>query len=175
MTLPLTLPSGRQLRDFRAEDLAAYQALRSEAKFGRFYAAEDCSPARSAELLQMFMAQAQQRPRQRFQLAIVSAADELMGSCGVRIEAPGQGSIGCELGRHWQGSGAALEAARAIVAFGFCELGLQQIYADTKAGNLAALRLCRQLGMRPEPTGTAGAEGVRLLLAREDWQAEGEA
>ncbi len=175
MSLVLTLVSGRQLRDFCAEDLAAYQALRSEAKFGRFYAAEDCSPARSAELLQMFMAQAQQRPRQRFQLAIVSAADELMGSCGVRMEAPGQGSIGCELGRRWQGSGAALEAARAIVAFGFGELGLQKIYADTKAGNLAALRLCRQLGMRPDTTEAAGADGVRLVLARGDWRVAGAA
>lgn len=139
-----------RLREFGPDDLPAYQRLRSEAKFQRFYSEEDSAPEKSKLLLEMFIAQSQVEPRTKFQLAVVSPAGELMGSCGIRVEAPGQASMGCELGRPWHASGAAREACEVLLEFGFRELKLQRIYAETITENKAATRLCQLIGMRTE-------------------------
>lgn len=138
------------LRDFQSSDLASYRALRDDAKFQRFYSERDASTARAEQLLTMFIQHSVAEPRSKFQLAVVSNQGDLMGSCGIRIEAPGQASIGCELGRRWHGSGAAREAAQAIIDFGFQNLGVDRIYAETISANRAAVALCRSLGMRIE-------------------------
>lgn len=138
------------LRDFRHEDLPEYQKLRDEPKFQRFYSEEDSSKDKSAQLLQQFIDQAEANPRTKFQLAICSRQNELMGSCGIRLESAGNYSIGCELGRRWHGSGAAREAGMAIIDFGFRELHVARIYAETISENKAATRLCEALGMKLE-------------------------
>ncbi|MEY4642639.1 MAG: hypothetical protein RLZZ227_2633 [Pseudomonadota bacterium] len=144
---PLTTPN-LVLRDFEAADLAAYVALRSDTKFLRFSSEEESTETKAAELLQLFIDQARATPRLKFQLGIALRDKTLIGSCGVRIERPGEASIGCELGRAWQGSGFAREAGMALLDFGFRELQLEQIYAETIPENLAAVRLCRALGLR---------------------------
>lgn len=138
------------LRDFVEADIDQYEHLRSHPKFQRFYSEEDSAPTRALELLSLFIEQSRAVPRLKYQLAITLKSGELIGSCGVRIEEPGVASIGCELGREWQGSGFALEAGKAMIDFGFRQLGLQRIFAETLAENLAAVRLCRMLGMMPE-------------------------
>ena len=69
----------------------------------------------------MFLAQQQAQPRIKFQLAVTLKADnQLIGNCGIRMDAPGahRADIGYELApQHW-GQGYATEAARAIVAVG---------------------------------------------------------
>jgi ribosomal-protein-alanine N-acetyltransferase len=141
---------GVHLRDFRREDLPQYQNLRSDPKFQRFYSEEDSAADRAEELLAMFIAQSGEIPRLKYQLAVVSPAGELMGSCGIRIEAPGHASIGCELGRQWQGASAARDACNALIEFGFVELRLHRICAETISENKAAIKLCQAFGMRIE-------------------------
>lgn len=166
------------LRDFQSSDLDAYRALRDDAKFQRFYSESDASIERSEQLLNMFIQQSTEEPRTRFQLAVVSNHGDLMGSCGVRIEAPGQASVGCELGRRWHGSGAAREATQAIVDFGFHTLGVDRLYAETISANRAAIALCRSVGMRIEAErvddqffkGKSWSTVVLALLASE-WRA----
>lgn len=48
--------------------------------------------------------------------------------------------------RHW-GQGLATEAARACLRFGFCVLGLPEIFACIRQGNTASLAVARRLGM----------------------------
>ncbi|NYH26837.1 GNAT family N-acetyltransferase [Paraburkholderia bryophila] len=164
------------LRDFRAGDLIQYQRLRSDPKMHRFYSEEDSSDARAGQLLEMFIEQSTSRPRTKFQLAVESASGELMGTCGIRIESPGEASIGCEIGRQWHGSGVAREAASALLEFGFSTLDVTRIYAETISENVAAIRLCRSIGM------TAMAERIAdrtfkgrtwnttvVSLSREEW------
>jgi ribosomal-protein-alanine N-acetyltransferase len=136
------------LRDFQPSDLLSYTALRSDAKFLRFSSDEEGTAQKAAELLQLFIDQANAMPRTKFQLAVTLRDGTLIGSCGVRIEQPGAASVGCELGREWHGSGFAREAGLAIVDFGFRELRLERIYAETIPENLAAVRLCRALGLQ---------------------------
>ena len=55
--------------------------------------------------------------------------------------------MGCELGRAWHGAGYAKEACISLVNFGFTTLKLKRVYAETNAKNLAAIRLCKLLGL----------------------------
>jgi len=167
------------LRDFRWDDLSQYQSLRSEPKFQRFYSEEDSAPDKAEELLGMFISQSGEVPRTKYQLAVVSDSGDLMGSCGIRIESPGHASIGCELGRRWHGTGAARYAADALLEFGFLELSVQRIFAETISENKAAIRLCKTVGMRVESERVndrnfKGREWTTTVLAirRDDWQAK---
>src|SRR5262249_10599790 len=101
----------------------------------------------------MFLAQRQEQPRLKFQLAVVlKSEDWLIGNCGVRVNDPGlrEGNIGYELdSRHW-GRGYATEAAGEIVRFGFEELNLHRIRAWCVEENTASGRVLEKVGMRQE-------------------------
>lgn len=138
------------LRDFRFDDLPAYLLLRNDSKFQRFYSEEESGDGKSESLLRLFVEQANETPRTKFQLAICSNDQVLMGSCGIRMEGAGSYSIGCELGRRWHSSGIAKKACTAIIEFGFRELNAERIYAETISENLAAIRLCASIGLKME-------------------------
>jgi len=140
------------LRDFQYDDFQAYGKLRSTLHFQRFYPEEDASLEKVEQLLGMFITWANEQPRQRFQLAVTLPSDKIIGSCGVRVtsESEHQGSFGCELGQAYWGMGYAYEAGRAMIEYGFREMGLHRIYAETIAENEMARRLAQKLGMREE-------------------------
>jgi [ribosomal protein S5]-alanine N-acetyltransferase len=50
------------------------------------------------------------------------------------------------------GQGLATEAGRALVNFGFTELGLSRIVASVEIGNNASVRLMEKLGFSPVRT-----------------------
>jgi [ribosomal protein S5]-alanine N-acetyltransferase len=142
------------LRDFRLADLPAYADLRARPASWRFSPEEDARPEKAAELLHLFLAWSEERPRLRYQLAVVLPPRDVIGSVGVRVPSASelQSSFGCELDpRHW-GRGYAREAARAMIGYGFRELGLHRIYAETLEENAAATNLAKGLGMRREGT-----------------------
>ena len=56
--------------------------------------------------------------------------------------------VGWRLAREYWGQGFAPEAARAAVAFGFEETGLEEIVSFTVAANTASRRVMEKLGMR---------------------------
>jgi RimJ/RimL family protein N-acetyltransferase len=59
--------------------------------------------------------------------------------------------VGWRLGREHWGHGYATEAARASLAFGFDELGLEEIVAMTTVENLRSRRVMERLGMSHDP------------------------
>ena len=61
--------------------------------------------------------------------------------------------IGWRLAREAWGQGFATEAARAAVAFGFDELGLQEIVSFTVPDNVRSRRVMERLGMTHDPAG----------------------
>jgi len=140
------------LRDFSQTDLPAYQALCSDSNFQRYSSEEDTTPKKAEFLLNMFIDWAMELPRTKFQLAIEIPSEEIIGSCGVRMTSveEKQGTFGCELNQaHW-GRGYAQEASRAVMEFGFTELDLHRISAETNSENLAAIALAKKMGMRVE-------------------------
>jgi ribosomal-protein-alanine N-acetyltransferase len=140
------------IRDFYLADLAAYTRLHAHPLSQRFCPEEDAYPEKVEDLLRLFLVWSQEQPRLRYQLAIVLPSEEVIGSVGVRItsESERQGSFGCELDPHYWGCGYAYEAARAVIRYGFQELGLHRIYAETIEENAAAISLAKKLGMQRE-------------------------
>ncbi len=128
-------------------------AYQSDPQYLRYYAWTQRTAEDVRDFVRMFIAQQQEQPRTKFQLAIVlRAEDRLIGNCGIRMKTPDaqEADIGYELAPHYWGHGYATEAARAIVAFGFADLRLHHIWAWCIAENTGSACVLEKLGMRRE-------------------------
>ena len=61
--------------------------------------------------------------------------------------------VGWRLARQFWGNGYATEAGRTAVAFGFDQVGLQEILSFTNVGNTGSQRVMRRIGMRRDSSG----------------------
>ena len=104
----------------------------------------------------------------------------LIGSSGLRdIDAEhSQAELGFWMAVEWWGQGYATEAARAVVGFGFEQLGLNRIYAHHMVRNPASGRVLARIGMRPEGLlrqrvrkWEVFEDVVLMALLREEWAA----
>lgn len=139
------------IRDMRPEDEDAFVAISQDEKYQRFYDESDCDPNKYRELTQLFIAQAKELPRTSYQLAIEhQASGAFIGTVCLRLEGDQQASMGCGLSRYHQGQNLMIEAVQALANFGFQELRVHRIFAETISENKAAIRLCQRLGMRKE-------------------------
>ena len=168
------------LRDFRARDRRAFLAYHADPRYRALHGPDEADPAHARALLQRFEQWAAERPRRNFQLAIVGRlSGELVGCCGLRQAdcKAGLAELGIELAPAcWGRYGYALEVARALLAFGFCELGLQAIQGVTASGNPRVERLARWFGAAVSPAvqarpGCRRAAGTRSKwrVTREQW------
>ncbi|MGF1909428.1 GNAT family N-acetyltransferase [Vibrio kasasachensis] len=139
------------LRDMQMEDQTAFVELSQDAKYQRFYSEEDCDAEKYRHLTQLFIHQANEKPRRNYQLAIEhKVTEKFIGTVCLRLENDKQASIGCGLSRAYQGRGLIFEAARALADYGFMDLGVHRMYAETISKNRPAIRLCESLGMKQE-------------------------
>ena len=142
-----------RLREFEADDWRAVLDYQRDPLYLRYYPWEDRSEADARAFVGMFLGWQTERPRRRFQLAIARRDDDsLIGNCGIRRKPDNEweADIGYELSpQHW-GQGYAMEAARAVVEFGFADLGLQRISSWCIADNIASARALERLGFRQE-------------------------
>ncbi|MFA0088173.1 GNAT family N-acetyltransferase [Vibrio sp. 10N.261.51.F12] len=136
------------LRDFQLGDIEAWLAITSHPKYQTFYPKEECSAEFNAHLLEMFVEQAQQVPRTKFQLVIEGKeSHQVIGTVAFRLEADNQASIGFGLSVNRQGRGIAVEAMSALIKFGIEQFSPGCIFAETRAGNHAAISVCHRLGL----------------------------
>lgn len=139
------------LRDMRIDDEEAFVAISQDAKYQRFYDESDCDPEKYRHLTHLFIEQSLEQPRQSYQLAIEhKQSGQFIGTVCLRLESDRQASIGCGLSRSFQGSGLMVEAAQALMQYGFEHLNVHRMYAETIANNRAAIKLCQSLGMQKE-------------------------
>ena len=74
------------LREFRATDWPAVLAYQTDPLYLRYYEWTERTPEDVRGFVQRFMAQQQESPRLKFQLAIVlKATEQLIGNCGIRM------------------------------------------------------------------------------------------
>jgi len=141
------------LREVKQSDWPDVLAYQSDPLYLRYYDWTDRTPEAVQDFVQMFLAQQQEQPRIKFQLAVVlKSGQQLIGNCGIRMKSADalEGDIGYELSpKHW-GHGYATEAARAIVAFGFSQLRLHRIWSWCIAENVGSAHVLQKLGMQPE-------------------------
>jgi RimJ/RimL family protein N-acetyltransferase len=142
------------LRDFVAEDWRAVQAYQSDPRYLRYYAWTERPEADVRAFVQMFLDHQAVQPRRKFQLAVTLPAEggRLIGNCGIRRKPENEfeADIGYELAPDDWGRGYATEAAHAIVAFGFRELGLHRVSSWCIADNVASTHVLEKVGLRLE-------------------------
>ncbi len=141
------------LREFRKDDWPELLAYWTDPRCQRFYADIDDVDRTVRDLVDRFVASQTEQPRRVWQLASARRSDgQLIGNCGLRVNDPGrrEANIGYELNLRVWGNGYATEAARAMVRFGFAELGLHRVWAECVADNTASVSVLDKLGMRRE-------------------------
>ncbi|MFO0698197.1 MAG: GNAT family N-acetyltransferase [Nitrospira sp.] len=169
------------LRDFVEDDAPAFLAYHEDPRALEFYGPQETHPGYGRELLGRFMLWAAEQPRRNYQFAVEQRREprSLIGSCGVRTakSEQGTGELGVELApAYWGRYGYALEAASAILDFGFDELLLQELYGSTANANERVVRLARWVGAvaedRPTPYWMAsrGWRCTEWRIKRRQWE-----
>lgn len=141
------------LRDFVKDDWRRVWEYASDPLYLRYYEWTERTPESVQEFVGWFLAQQEQKPRFKFQLAITLKSDNrLIGNCGVRKDTVDalEASTGYELDPRYWNHGYATEAAHAIVDFGFRRLQVHRIWAHCVADNTASAHVLEKLGMRQE-------------------------
>ena len=97
------------------------------------------------------------------------ASDDVIGFCGFRwLDGSADVELLYGLAPALWGRGLVAEAARAVLRFGFEEIGFARVLAISDADNHASIAVMRRLGMTLENRfAHAGREHARSVLARE--------
>jgi ribosomal-protein-alanine N-acetyltransferase len=152
--IPMLETERLRLRPFTLEDEAAVFALASDPEVARFVRFEaHRTPAETRAFLELV--EQHYRRGEPFAWAIVHREDgRLIGSCGFVSQAVERRSaeIGYWLGKPYWGRGYAVEAARALVRFGFEQMELDRIEAKCFVENRAGQCVIEKLGMKFEGT-----------------------
>ncbi|MYC29416.1 MAG: GNAT family N-acetyltransferase [Chloroflexi bacterium] len=141
------------MREFVESDWPAVLAYQRDPRYLRYYPWYDRTEADARAFVGRFLEWQEEMPRRRFQLALALKSDNtLIGNCGIRRKCGNEweADLGYELSsQHW-GNGYATEAAAALVAFGYRQLGLERISSWCIADNSASSRVLERLGFRQE-------------------------
>lgn len=140
------------LRDFVPGDFEGFLETTQDPEYQKFYSEKETGREFWQSIFEGFLASVEAEKRLKYQLAMCLRPGELIGTCGVRIEDAEnqQASFGCAVARAYWGQGLAFEGSRRIIAYGFSELNVHRIYAETKSENARARSLAEHLGMRLE-------------------------
>ena len=141
------------LRDFVKDDWQRVLDYQSDPRYLRYYEWTERTPEDVQEFVGWFLDHQNQKPRIKFQLAVVlKLNNQLIGNCGFRMDKANalQAEIGYELDPIYWNRGYATEAAHAVVDFGFSHFGVHRIWAVCVAENLGSAHVLEKLGMRLE-------------------------
>jgi RimJ/RimL family protein N-acetyltransferase len=141
------------LREFEQADAHATNVYERDAEVARYQSFAPRSFEESLDYIVNSMASAREAPRRVFDLAVVLRSEQqLVGRCGLKVaDAENrEGALWYVLNRAYWGRGIIPEAARALLAFGFGELGLHRIIVDCDPANTMSIRVAEKLGMRRE-------------------------
>ena len=141
------------LRELVQEDWAAVHRYGSDPEVSRHMDWGPNTEEDTTAFLAMVLATQRAQPRVDFQLAVVLKHDDrLIGACTlVFTDVPSrEASLGYAYERAAWGQGYATEAARAMLAFGFGELGQHRIWATCAPANVGSSRVLEKIGMQRE-------------------------
>jgi RimJ/RimL family protein N-acetyltransferase len=142
-----------RLRELAEADHLAANRWESDADVVRYTSHGVRSPAESLAYIQRISAEQAELPRRLFDLAMLRLdSGELVGRCGLHVCRPDreEATLWYVLRRDQWGQGLVPEAARALLAFGFRDLGLHRVFLDCDPRNHASIRVAEKLGFRRE-------------------------
>lgn len=151
-TLRMPIHTARlELREFRRSDLDATHAWSSDPRVTRFLFFGPRSLEDTAEYLGGLIDSQRERPRTRFELAVVEqSSGTLIGACDLSLIESGVLDLGYMLGPAWWGRGYATELALALAARAFEELRAERVISTVDVNNRASIRVLEKVGMRWE-------------------------
>ena len=169
------------LRDLEAADLAAACVYRADPETLRHLArTAPYSRWEVGALLRYSRAQRWQEPRAHYNLGMVVEADDLLiGECELFCFTPerDEAVLGFQVRADYWNRGYATEAARALLRFGFLELGLDRISAGCTPENDASRRVLQKAGLiymgtQEEFLGSPADTPAEVYsISREEWLA----
>ncbi|MGG6310403.1 GNAT family N-acetyltransferase [Paenibacillus macerans] len=139
------------LREFTMEDEQEVHVYASDPFVVRHMVWGPNSEEETREYLARMREMQNKEPREGYELAaVLKATGQLIGGCGLYLSGFKQGEIGyCFNPLFWR-QGYATEAARALLALGFQELGLHRIYATCRPDNSGSAKVMQKIGMTYE-------------------------
>ena len=167
------------LRDFEAADRDAFVSCQMDPRYLRLYDFDPDDEQRAHRLFALFREWQDEKPRSNFQVGIFDGnTGKLCGNVGLRKSDQDSATFGIELAPdEWGRFRLALDAATAMIEFGFTDLGLEMISGDTSSGNTRIERIARWFGAQisarragPSWMQAREWEEVNWALRREDWQ-----
>jgi RimJ/RimL family protein N-acetyltransferase len=151
---PIRLRTERlTIREYTPDDIDLIHQYTAEQQGIFFHENPDLSRKDVEDWLDALLRLAKEPTRYRHQFAVeLLETGTLIGSARVHIDVPDdrQGSVGYAYPRAYWGRGYGTESARAMLDFGFDELGLHRIEATIEPDNLGSVRVAEKLGMRLE-------------------------
>ena len=141
------------LREFVESDWQAVLAYQNDPLYLRYNPWTQRTEQDARQFVRWFIAWQEEQPRKKFQFAAILPGEErLIGNCGIRMRSTNarEADIGYEFDSRYWGQGYATEVARAMLAFGFGQLGLHRIWAHCFAENVASARVLEKIGMQLE-------------------------
>jgi RimJ/RimL family protein N-acetyltransferase len=140
------------LRPYQPDDLPALVRLAGarEVAATTLRIPHPYTEADALEYLAACQAESEAGPVTRFAITL-RGTGEFVGGIGFRLELDHQrGELGYWIGVPYWRHGYATEAARAMLGYGFANLGLYRVYASHFAGNHASGRVLLKIGMKYE-------------------------
>ena len=141
------------LREYRESDTADVHEYAKDPEVVRHMPWGPNTEVDSREFHKRIAAEQAADPRVSWELAIeLKAEGRVIGGCGVRIQNAEnrEADMGYVLNRAYWGQGIITEAARAMLAFGFNQLGMHRIWATCHPDNIGSIRVLEKIGMRRE-------------------------
>jgi len=141
------------LREFTVADADAANVYERDPEVVRYASHGVRSLDESRAYIERIVTAASAEPRGVYDFALVRREDaRLIGRCGFRFTSfeQSEAMLWYALERASWGSGYVVEAARAVIAFGFETVRVHRFFADIDPRNAASLRVAEKLGMRKE-------------------------
>ncbi len=141
------------LREFEETDAAACNEYERDPDVVRYQSFAPRTLEESLAYIRESMATARETPRSIHDLAVVlRGGGALVGRCGLKVSSheEREGALWYILHPARWGQGLIPEAARALLAFGFDDLGLHRVIVDCEPANGPSIRVAEKLGMRRE-------------------------
>ena len=141
------------LRELALSDAEACNAYESDPEVVRHQSHGVRTLDESRDYIARVRAESDVTPRSLFDLAVIEkAAGTLVGRIGLGVRDPEarEAALWYVVRRDRWGRGLIVEAARALLDWGFGERALHRVYVDVDVRNAASLRVADKLGMRRE-------------------------
>jgi len=141
------------LRDLEEADCRAVHRYASDPEVIRYMDWGPNTEEETKKFVQRASEGQREQPRKNYELAIILKEDgQLIGGCSIHVSDSNnrEGWIGYCLSRHFWRQGYATETAKALLRFGFDQLGLHRIFSLCDPENLASAHVLEKVGMEQE-------------------------